>query len=642
MPPKRRGKKGYTLPKKSVIIRGKLKLLQEMPLDVLFEIFSHLDPLDVLNLARTTKTLRNHIMSRSARFIWTAALRNDPDLPPLPDDMNEPQYVNLAFSEHCHACLAKTELTLWAFRTRLCGSCLQERRFDDYYKVIQTMAGLQVQQCNELVLQADVNTSLGYPRTVSSYEDAEEVTAKINQLKGKDAERDEYITSRKDFVKKRQDHAFLAVKAGPRRDLRKMAERDAARGKRKDAICRRLEQMGYREQVEYINSSSPTILSEHPLVKSVEMLTDEGTTTVLDFGLQLIHALPDWRLIQPTLSQLMQEITGKMERKKRKVLLKTRQRHFLEVLKSYLAERPFDEINPRAIDFCVMPSVKVILLDRSKTAYTSEESFESLVADLPELSEDWRLAKMQHLLTLLPSGESKNPTILERATTFFRCTECSEPIGYPRVLAHACLTTLGHGHRNRDEDDDEIQLYSNLDSEPWDVDGQRISYFPEAVASAVAIVRACELDVVRTTLQDMEDVRAWLECLSCRHKSGKSVFRWRKAILHDMYHTSSKETARWQLLDADESEAAEALEQKGYGVNCVDALDFMCAKIGCRQPLSFPQMPGHMSMSHGIDEPELDEDYVLHEDASMHQPPFPLVLPHGSLTRKQAKPTRTL
>ncbi|KAJ7074152.1 hypothetical protein C8F01DRAFT_1099429 [Mycena amicta] len=615
MPPKRRS---AAAPTKN--IRGKLKLLPEMPLDVLFEIFSFLEPSDILHLARTTKTLRMHLISRSARFIWTAALRNDPDLPPLPDDLSEPQYVNLGFSPYCHACLSPTELTLWAFRVRLCDKCLSARRFDDYFQVTKTITSLKYHECADLLLQADISTAYGRSRTVASYEDAEQINAKLVELKNGD-KYDQFISTRKEFVKKRQDHAFLAVKAGPRRDLRRMAERDAARERRKAAICGRLEEIGYEEQVEYLISSSPRTLSEHPMIKSEEILTDE-----------------DWELVKPTLVQLMQQITGKMERRKRKALLEARQRHLLAVLKDYLAERPLDEINPRAIDFCFMTPIKAMLLDPSKVAYTSEESFDILRLDLPQLSEDWRLSKMQYLLGLLPPTQSKNTTILERATTFFRCAECNEPIGYPRILAHACLTILGHGHRNRDESDEDVQLYTNLDSEPWDLEERRVSHFPEAVASAVSVVRACGLDEERTTVQDMEDVRSWLECLACRHKTrGKAVFRWRKAILHDMYHVASKDPCPWQLLDDDDAEAAETLEQTGYKSNYVDAPDFKCAKIGCRQKLSFSRMRAHMTMSHAIDDPELEEDYVLHEDASMHQPPFQLMLP-----RRAPKPVQII
>lgn len=46
--------------------RGALKHLTEAPLDVLFEIFGKLNPIDLLYLARTTKALRNILMRTSA------------------------------------------------------------------------------------------------------------------------------------------------------------------------------------------------------------------------------------------------------------------------------------------------------------------------------------------------------------------------------------------------------------------------------------------------------------------------------------------------------------------------------------------------------------------------------------------------
>jgi hypothetical protein len=101
--------------------RGKLKMLPEMPVDILLEvrhlascflnvvynqhlqIFSLLDPLDIMRLSRTTKAIRGILMSRSAIVVWKAAFTREPELPNMPKDMNEPQWANLAFSNHCHA-----------------------------------------------------------------------------------------------------------------------------------------------------------------------------------------------------------------------------------------------------------------------------------------------------------------------------------------------------------------------------------------------------------------------------------------------------------------------------------------------------------------------------------------------------------
>ncbi|KAF8844141.1 hypothetical protein BDN67DRAFT_871570, partial [Paxillus ammoniavirescens] len=83
-------------------VAGRLAGLMEMPMDILFEIFGHLMPLDVLRLARTTKQFRRVLMHRSSLSIWIAARKNVPDLPDCPPHMSEPQFANLVFDTHCH------------------------------------------------------------------------------------------------------------------------------------------------------------------------------------------------------------------------------------------------------------------------------------------------------------------------------------------------------------------------------------------------------------------------------------------------------------------------------------------------------------------------------------------------------------
>jgi hypothetical protein len=105
-------------------VRGKLTMFTEMPLDVLFEastksrslaciligvvvaqIFGHLQPWDILRLARTTKSFRDILMRCSSISIWKKALANTPGLPECPNELTEPQYVNLVYDKHCHVSL---------------------------------------------------------------------------------------------------------------------------------------------------------------------------------------------------------------------------------------------------------------------------------------------------------------------------------------------------------------------------------------------------------------------------------------------------------------------------------------------------------------------------------------------------------
>ncbi|KAJ7744940.1 hypothetical protein DFH07DRAFT_19050 [Mycena maculata] len=588
--------------------RGQLNILPDMPLDILFEIFSQLEPLDVLRLARTTKDLRSVLMSHSAISIWKSAFLNDPDLPGVPDGLNEPQYANLAFSPHCHLCFAAGEHSiLWAFHLRVCQSCLFER-FDDLYKVTKKLApGNEMSRNSQLLRRATV----GY-RSVYSYEEAAEINTKLVKLKKGDASKlEEYIKERQRLVEGIQAHASKAEMSGALRNQRMQRIHQEARERRKDLICTRLTNLGYEEEVQYLKDSHPEVLSEHTLIKSINPLTDRM-----------------WHNMKAVLVELMEDVREKMQRKKRKSLLKKRQALLVSVLKNYTRERPIDEVNPSAIDVCVLiPRTTAMLEDSAPDTYTTAESFEDLMADFPSKTDAWRAAKTQDLLALIP-GPPRDHDFLRRATTFFRCADCNEPLGYPRVLAHACLSSLRHGHRNRE--DDLALLCAAFGVEPWNHGGGRVEWHPTTSMSAEAVVRACGLSTEMTTAQDMDDVGAWLECKRCAHKvRGRAVFRWRKAILHDMYHAAAGETGTWRLLGDLEAEAAEgvqeALQEKSY----VEAADYACVR--CHEKFSFAMMRVHLRVGHGIDVPEAEEDYVLQVDASMDQPPFSVYLPPGAV-----------
>lgn len=51
--------------------RGHLKRMTEIPMDILYEIFSFLGPIDLLHLSWTSTLLCSTIMNDSARFLWT-------------------------------------------------------------------------------------------------------------------------------------------------------------------------------------------------------------------------------------------------------------------------------------------------------------------------------------------------------------------------------------------------------------------------------------------------------------------------------------------------------------------------------------------------------------------------------------------
>ncbi|KAG1766312.1 hypothetical protein EDD22DRAFT_774197 [Suillus occidentalis] len=89
-----------TKPFRSRARKGGLSLLPTVSLDVLFEIFGFLKPLDLLSLARTSKAFQNLLMRKLNTFIWRASRSLIPNLPECPAYLRGPQHAFLAFDPH--------------------------------------------------------------------------------------------------------------------------------------------------------------------------------------------------------------------------------------------------------------------------------------------------------------------------------------------------------------------------------------------------------------------------------------------------------------------------------------------------------------------------------------------------------------
>ncbi|KAI0327467.1 hypothetical protein GY45DRAFT_1308667 [Cubamyces sp. BRFM 1775] len=124
---------------------GKLASLMHLPMDIFFEVASHLHPLDLLHVSRTSKYLRSIVISRKCKFLWTASLSKIDGLPPCPAGMSEPSYVALVFGHLCMLCGAsRAPWSSYAIRLRLCRAC----------RVTNIKLGMQILANSELSIPA--------------------------------------------------------------------------------------------------------------------------------------------------------------------------------------------------------------------------------------------------------------------------------------------------------------------------------------------------------------------------------------------------------------------------------------------------------------------------------------------------------
>jgi len=119
--------------------RGFLQYMNDMPLDILYEIFGELGPVDLLHLSWSCKSVRAIVMDKRAKFLWKKvrliylqlvtltlnshwhfkvykSLENQP--PPCPPDLNYAQYTRFLFVNRCMVSLIFIVLTCNATKSR--------------------------------------------------------------------------------------------------------------------------------------------------------------------------------------------------------------------------------------------------------------------------------------------------------------------------------------------------------------------------------------------------------------------------------------------------------------------------------------------------------------------------------------------
>ncbi|KIM48754.1 hypothetical protein M413DRAFT_437933 [Hebeloma cylindrosporum] len=118
---------------------GTLDTMNEMPNDVLLEIFSQVEPIDLFHISRATKTLRDLITKSNSRYVWKRVFDNKNGStrkpPPCPEGVKPTHYANLLFGRNCQICGSENgDLVHWAGRLRFCVQCADEQLRDVYQR----------------------------------------------------------------------------------------------------------------------------------------------------------------------------------------------------------------------------------------------------------------------------------------------------------------------------------------------------------------------------------------------------------------------------------------------------------------------------------------------------------------------------
>ncbi|THU96801.1 hypothetical protein K435DRAFT_754590 [Dendrothele bispora CBS 962.96] len=480
--------------------RGKLYMLMDMPMDILYEIFGHLEPYDVLRLARTSKPLRNFLMDRSQSIsVWRAA-RSNVGLPSPLDSMSEPAFADLVFNGQCHNCecmMRQSENILWMFATRLCNNC-RSRLLRPVWSIL--VSHNLTTKVDDLKLDKCLPTEQGRLFMVSMVEKhLEEYAKAISTSQDLDswfAEKIARMTARRESVKLYEE--WVRFRARER-----IRERENTRERRKAAILRKLAVLGWQEEID--NLSPRGDFHSHPFVREPKELTDRI-----------------WMRIQDPLIDLMKQVKN--------VRMHQIYRPRYEVLRKmypiYCNQQHPDILLPNLIDIIGFQSVKQI----AERPLVQDESpppdniFDFLITELPNISRTWYQAKSNELVSIaardIPDFQLSD---LSLATTVFKCTaaKCREKLlTFPSVLTHACT----HSYCFKRTTSQELRGdHGWFGSSPWNHGGDRIVYDSDGAQIIRKFVETISLDPRNVTVEHMNEFRTIVECLTCKEADARAV-----------------------------------------------------------------------------------------------------------------------
>ncbi|KAG7085400.1 hypothetical protein E1B28_002961 [Marasmius oreades] len=491
--------------------RGLLeKLAKEAPLDILLEVFKHLEPRDILRLARTSKDLRDFLMARSSSSIWREARENIPNLPPLPNDLNEPQYASLLFDNHCHACLrSPCDNVNWECRVRCHKNCMGHL-FLNYSDIENRPAGLKDSDLWEVVMHIPYHIG---PRThgVAWFTPMfERLLFKYMEIQGDEP------AVKKWNKEKEQDFKFITSHARQCRlwDRDRRMERDAEqqtlRIERRQEIIKRLSASGWRP--EELNHEE---FVSHPLLKSSKPVTERA-----------------WNNLEPQLIDFLQALKDRRLNEERHRSLKIRYQLFDS---AYEDKKDRDRLTvyPPISDLIVDADLGVIddmiwntPQEQQLTKSDFIDALREAEGDIAKFSQKWVEQKRQALVQVLRRCGLEE---IGLRSAIFSCLRCGEKTWAPRIYMHLCATgSYARNDRPLGWKRSEFNPLYELNRSLW-----QISEFYANISMSrrlqeiMALCGKPEID----SIEDLEREDPLFECLETDGHTNRRLARWMEALV---------------------------------------------------------------------------------------------------------------
>ncbi|KAJ7576802.1 hypothetical protein C8J56DRAFT_971627 [Mycena floridula] len=579
------------LPKKGRA--GKLRLLPNMPLDILLEIFGWMEPKGLVNLVRVNKACRDTLLAPNSAFIWKAARQRLGAPDPLIGGFTEAGWCKFIFGgSFCEICgVSGTRGPDFGIMKKVCRRCQDENvvvEGEDWstLKLVQytTYAGIS----SKRAVLSTGNRRFYWNDHVQEVKKSLEVLQQACLNGEEDAQicLDAYRTERLEFVAAAEKHRndcqawYFQWSDSHRREQREEIRTRELR--RIEAIQARFLNLGY------IQSDLAQIF----LQKEVKI----GSALVTDHGWEQLRKKFE-HLAKHARDQRLRDEHAKLEAKRIQEISDSIPSRYT-AYKTMVSPREWPFL-PRCFDLLQMSGFKDAFCDPK---YSDQESifpqFITRFLDQRRIKL-WDEVKAQGLFAssclsfaVMDDLDSKTSlSILSLATVVCACKtlDCSGGtpiIAWDGALRHQCV--------------------DRLSGAPGITD---LEFSRHGSTLAASLIRQAGLDPYVASPWDMDSLEIYYRCEFCVSQSlmfgtsGAAVYQWREAIHHHLACNLSH--SRFLVVDKSELIAVTTVPSQEK--------DWMC--LYCTEHLNvletYERVLDHVKFCHGIAEPIVEQDFVL-------------------------------
>ncbi|KAF5310607.1 hypothetical protein D9619_007761 [Psilocybe cf. subviscida] len=490
--------------------RRSLSVLVTMPLDILFEVFGHLAPKDLISLSRTTKSLRSTLLDESAKSVWITS-RSRKGAPDPPPDMSEAQWAALIFGHTCMGCKStNTHAIDFLIRRRVCTSC-KKRNLLVRHRVRKEFEGID-ESILDYISPTDVGGWAHGHASGSQFYWKSDIENMLHTLAKHEAD----VRSRKKGAKQafadfkaRRIEIVQMTREGARtyKDWVSTAARERRRDiheaqeKRKEEIIKRFTQLGYVEA----DISNYSFYDE---------FQKKGEITERVWARIRTQMEPDIMLAK----QQRRESEDRAVRQSRRQILDG----LFKAYKMTLSPAQWKYLPTTAILSGLQPFRDVIEADGSTVVTKADlEPYMQNIAETLTAAKDALKARLvdraaaSHRSAQVPDGalaeggpELEPFQIFELATTAFKCGSCQKAVyGWDEITSHFC-SAGDNGIQNLSSYYDRTAIY-NLEY-PYE-----FSFSPESAGAVRTVIKTSGLDPVSATVAEMDANDLRFTCVKC-------------------------------------------------------------------------------------------------------------------------------